>query len=847
MILLLNSTKHPLLRVSSRTSLPTAQIHRPFVSLQGGQYLRPSAAAIPLAGFNAQSTPNFHISDEVYTALKEGRPVVALETTIYTHGFPYPDNVALALDLEKIVREHGAVPATIGILEGVARVGLTDAEITSLASTAGDPTTMKVSRRDLPYILGMGLAGKKLNGGTTVSGTMILASKAGIRVFGTGGLGGVHRGAESTMDISADLTELGRTPVAVISSGCKSFLDIPKTLEFLETQGVTVCTFADGRTGQIDFPAFYTRESGLKSPMVVQNAKEAAAIIRAQELLHLPASKRSGIHFANPIPVEYSIPKAEIDVAINQAVKEAAEQGFHGHANTPFILSRIKELTKGNSIPANRALIESNVAMAARVAVELARFTEHNISDNALAKPSKISITSSQASVKEYEQEITTALGDEVKVSAVDIPEMQADIIVLGSVAIDLSCNYSPDSRRQGAPSTTDVSPEMYTSNVAKIIPTIGGVGHNVALAAQRAGGYPVSLRSLVAKDLAGTSILSALKDEGLDPSNIISLPVSSKIHGKSIENHTAQYVAVNDTDKNLVMAMADMSLFSNVSGIKDTLKRRLITYPLPRDTWIVIDANWSPSILKAFLCTRINEKIVFEPVSVPKAGGIFEPTDCHNKRYRPGVFPNHDIHLSTPNQYELAAMHAAAKRYDFFESQEWWQVIDALGIPSSGARDRFVSITNHKMTDEGIPLQTIQLLPYIPKILTKLGAEGVLLTELLLPEDPRLTDRESAPYILSRNNNGTNEVGGVYMRLFPPTEVVQEGIVSVNGVGDTFLGVIVAGLAQGCKLDEKLIDVAQRGAVLTLMSKESVSPDLGTLTENLKSLAEEELIGHQD
>lgn len=182
MILLLNSTKHPLLRVSSRTSPPTAQIHRPFVSLQGGQYLRPSAAAvrerkrqeffseitrvesrprkqkytqIPFAGFNAQSTPNFHISDEVYTALKEGRPVVALETTIYTHGFPYPDNVALALDLEKIVREHGAVPATIGILEGVARVGLTDAEITTLASTAGDPATMKVSRRDLPYILGM--------------------------------------------------------------------------------------------------------------------------------------------------------------------------------------------------------------------------------------------------------------------------------------------------------------------------------------------------------------------------------------------------------------------------------------------------------------------------------------------------------------------------------------------------------------------------------------------------------------------------------------------------------------------------------------------------------------------
>lgn len=451
------------------------------------------------------------------------------------------------------------------------------------------------------------------------------------------------------------------------------------------------------------------------------------------------------------------------------------------------------------------------------------------------------------ASVDSYDQDARTTLTAETKTRAVDIPETQSDIIVLGSVAIDLSCNYSPESRHGASSTTTDVAPKLHTSNIATIIPTIGGVGHNVALAAQRAGGHPVSLRSLVAKDLAGTSILSALKDEGLDISKIIPLPVTSEFQGKAIENHTAQYVAVNDGAKNLVVAMADMSIFSNPSGIKDTLKRRLITYPLPRDTWIVIDANWSPSIMKSFLHSRINKKIVFEPVSIPKASGIFEPTNCQQKNYRLGVFPNNDIHLSTPNQYELAAMHAAAKKYDFFESQEWWEVIDALGIPGSGARDRFVSITNHEITDEGIPLQSIQLLPYIPKILTKLGAEGVLLTELLLPGDPRLTDRDSAPYILSRNNNGTNEVGGVYMRLFPPVEVVQEGIVSVNGVGDTFLGVIVAGLAQGCKLDEKLIDVAQRGAVLTLISKESVSPELGVLTEDLKALAEEQLTGHQD
>lgn len=217
---------------------------------------------------------------------------------------------------------------------------------------------------------------------------MFLAHRAGIKVFGTGGLGGVHRGGQDTMDVSADLTELGRTPVAVVSSGCKSFLDIPRTLEYLETQGAGVFTFADGRTGDIDLPAFYTRDSGIKSPQVVQNEKEAAAMICEQdfavhdlELTQTADSQNffwgsSGLLFANPIPEEFSIPKNEIDFAIEQAVKEAAEQGFHGHANTPFILARIKELTKGNSLPANRALIESNVAVATRVAVELSQIRE---------------------------------------------------------------------------------------------------------------------------------------------------------------------------------------------------------------------------------------------------------------------------------------------------------------------------------------------------------------------------------------------------------------------------------------------------------------------------------------
>jgi pseudouridylate synthase / pseudouridine kinase len=224
--------------------------------------------------------PFFRISEEVREALFSQRPVVALETTIYTHGFPYPDNVALASELESIVRSNGGVPATIGILDGVARVGLSPEELIRLASSAGQMSTLKLSRRDLSYACGLQLNGKLFNGGTTIAATMILAHMAGIKVFATGGLGGVHRGGESTLDVSADLTELGRTPVAVISSGCKSFLDIPRTLEYLETQGVGVATFAQGRGDLVDFPAFWSRESGIKSPIAIQSEREAASIIR---------------------------------------------------------------------------------------------------------------------------------------------------------------------------------------------------------------------------------------------------------------------------------------------------------------------------------------------------------------------------------------------------------------------------------------------------------------------------------------------------------------------------------------------------------------------------------------
>lgn len=306
------------------------------------------------------------VSEEVQDAIATNKPVVALESTIYTHGALGDD-----LDLEGIVRRNGAVPAVCGILEGVPSVGLLPEEVAHMIANS----PRKVSRRDIAFLTGMGIMGQKINGGTTIAGTMVLARLAGIRVFGTGGLGGVHRGGHDSLDISADLTELGRTRMAVISSGCKGFLDIPRTLEYLETQGCMVSTFADGRTGNVDFPAFWARDSGIKSPFVIQSEEQAAAMIVAQENLGI----ESGLLMANPIPEEFSIPRDEMNKIIEQAVRESEEQGALGSLNTPFILTRIRELTNGRSVPANVALVQSNVKRAAKVAVAVSQIISGDI------------------------------------------------------------------------------------------------------------------------------------------------------------------------------------------------------------------------------------------------------------------------------------------------------------------------------------------------------------------------------------------------------------------------------------------------------------------------------------
>lgn len=294
------------------------------------------------------------IKEEVKNALDEKKPVVALESTIIAHGMPYPKNVETALEVEKIIRDRGAIPATIAILDGKIKVGLSKEEIEYLGSAEN---VSKVSRRDLPFIVAKGL-----NGGTTVASTMIVAKMAGIKVFVTGGIGGVHRGAEESFDISADLQELAKTSVAVVCAGAKSILDIGLTLEYLETFGVPVVGFKTD-----EFPAFFTRKSGFGVDYNVDSEEELAKAINTKWDLGLDG----GIVVANPIPEEYEMDIDIINKAIAEALSEAEEKGIKGKKVTPFLLENVKEKTGGNSLESNIRLVYNNALVGANLAIEL--------------------------------------------------------------------------------------------------------------------------------------------------------------------------------------------------------------------------------------------------------------------------------------------------------------------------------------------------------------------------------------------------------------------------------------------------------------------------------------------
>jgi pseudouridine-5'-phosphate glycosidase/pseudouridine kinase len=405
----------------------------------------------------------------------------------------------------------------------------------------------------------------------------------------------------------------------------------------------------------------------------------------------------------------------------------------------------------------------------------------------------------------------------------------KADVLVAGSLAIDLSCDYTPF-----ASESDKITPVPQTSNPAVIGQSLGGVGHNVAIASHYLGSS-VLFCSVVGDDLSGRAALSTLKEEGLPTAGVQILPASSGAR-------TAQYVAINDAKRDLVVAMADMGIMELPEHVLDFDE---FWEPLIRRTqpqWVVVDANWSPAVLARWIAVakQHGARVAFEPVSSAKSRRLFSKTPEAEAAIGPaGAVPNNAISLAAPNQYELSAMYMAARESGLFESEGWWRIIDAMGMSASGSRDRLVAMTTAELVDQGIPQQSIQLLPFIPCIITKLGGQGVLVNQLLRPGDARLTSPDSAPYILSRASPTDELIGGVYMRLFPSAAVLADGeIVSVNGAGDTLLGAVVAGLAKGAvKSVEEVIPLAQEASLRTLKSPGGVSRDLVTLRSLMDAL----------
>lgn len=392
--------------------------------------------------------------------------------------------------------------------------------------------------------------------------------------------------------------------------------------------------------------------------------------------------------------------------------------------------------------------------------------------------------------------------------------EDAVDVIVAGSLAIDLSCDYAPPDGKSGAK-----DPQMFTSNPARITQSLGGVGHNIATAVQCLG-VPVRLCGSVGRDVAGFSALNIMAQKGMQTLGIKTLP----------KQRTAQYVATNDAEKNLVLAMADMSIMELEGRHFDTLWMPHLDACKPH--WLVVDANWNLETIRLWMrAGKVRgAKIAFEPVSRAKAQRLFRGRSASDGTFN--IVPDHAIDLTTPNALELASIHTAATTAGFFNREDWFETYDSFGLSTPDFRDKLVQQTNTYLVDNEIPQQSLQLLPFIPCILTTMGEHGVLLTELLHKDDESLTSPSSAPYILSRTTREDSSIGGIYMRYFGPAEVVpKDHIVSVNGVGDTFLGVLIAGLSKPRpKSVEALIGVAQRASVMSLKSMEAVNPAISAL-----------------
>ena len=403
-------------------------------------------------------------------------------------------------------------------------------------------------------------------------------------------------------------------------------------------------------------------------------------------------------------------------------------------------------------------------------------------------------------------------------------PQTEGEVIVAGALAVDFSCDYAPFSE-----TADQIEPLAHTSNPAVINQSLGGVAHNIAKAVHLLGAS-VNLYSAVGDDFSGRAAVSQLQGENMSIAGIEVLPLPAR---------TAQYVAINNANKDLALAMADMSILETIpQATVSELATALFSGSSRRASVFVADANWSSANLHAWLqaARHSSATTIFKPVSTAKATRIFPPPSSSSTNTL-NLFPNPLADIITPNTYELTALHDFAHQASHFEHADWFPVIDAIGIPSSGLRVPLAITTTSEIVDQGIPQQAIKLLPFFPTILTKLGPQGVLMVKLLAANAPELHDDSERQYVLARNMSGHKDIGGLYVRLFPPERVLPaEEVVSVNGIGDTFCGALAVGLVGGARV-QHVIDFAQRAASLSLRSRESVSPELKTLRGEVAKL----------
>ncbi|KAI0068248.1 indigoidine synthase A-like protein [Artomyces pyxidatus] len=740
------------------------------------------------------------IHPEVEEALATNKPLVALETTIVTHGMPYPINLETARSVEKNVRSTGAIPATIGVIDGRVKIGLEPSQLEYLADTDTNTGSVKLSRRDLAAAIAL-----KKDGGTTCSTTLILAALAGIKVFATGGLGGVHRGGENSMDVSADLQELTRCPVALVSAGVKSILDIGRTLEYLETLGVPVFTY--GKTD--DFPAFYSPRSGFKSPWRVNDPDTAANVLFAQTKLGM----KNGVLFGVPIPESYAEIGEDLQKAVEQAVRESEDNGIsrRGKEATPWLLRRVGQLTEGKSLASNIALIENTATKGGLIAVSYAKLLEDAgpvNADNSLPHqpPAAKPVLSSSP--------------------LAELPP--ATLVVVGSAAVDITA-------RAITPPGSEPTRGLNSTSPGNVSLTLGGVGRNMAEAAHRVltshsteFSHATLLISSVGEDSFGRLLVEEMARMGMRNDGIT----------RNDAQRSAVCNMVVDAAGNLIGGVADMDI---VRSFEVGKALQQIQKHTPR--LVALDANLSPDTIKPLikLCVTSDIKTFYEPTSVIKSAAILPAVaaslDASSLTRSPITF-------ASPNLLELSELYnsARAEPFELMSHDYWWKVIDDFSIGTEfrlslaqlarlNASDLDASKgTLSFLMDQGVAQMAVNLLPFFQNLVIKCGERGVILAM-------RFLTGESASWANERSNirrrsvvaHGKSET--VVLKHFPAHHLENGDIVNVTGAGDSLVGAMLASLTRDpstFSTPEALdvaIAVAQRAAVKSLQSPLAVSP----------------------